>query len=240
MDLPTLIVFDFDHTIVDDNTDLIVRNLLPDDQLTDEVQNLYLQNGWTLYMNKIFELLHKNSIGLKEIEAAIIDIPPSPGFDALIKELHIRGYEIIIISDSNSLLIDIWLKSRQLDNLISKVFTNPAHVSDDGMIKINMYHVQDFCKLSMINLCKGHILENYIKERLEEKIHFKRIAYVGDGKNDLCPVLRLSENDLAFPRIDYPLLKKLKKYQTKDIIQTVKATIIPWSNGHEILRYLNN
>ncbi|XP_015173726.1 PREDICTED: probable phosphatase phospho2 isoform X2 [Polistes dominula] len=148
MDLPTLIVFDFDHTIVDDNTDLIVRNLLPDDQLTDEVQNLYLKNGWTLYMNKIFELLHKNSIGLKEIEAAIIDIPSTPGFDVLIKELHILGYEIIIISDSNSLLIDIWLKSRQLDKSISKVFTNPAHVSDDGMIKINMYHVQDFCKLS--------------------------------------------------------------------------------------------
>ncbi|KAF7380763.1 hypothetical protein V1477_019676 [Vespula maculifrons] len=238
MDLPTLIAFDFDHTIVDDNTDFVVRNLLSEDQLTDEVQNLYLTNGWTLYMKKIFELLHQNSIGLKEIEAAITNISPTPGFDILLKELHSLGYEIIIISDSNSLLIDIWLKSRQLDNLITKVFTNPAHVSDDGMIQIKMYHVQDFCKLSMVNLCKGHILENYIKERSEAGIHFKRIVYVGDGKNDFCPVLRLSENDLAFPRMDYPLLKKLNECKNNETCK-VKATIIPWSNGFEILHNLN-
>lgn len=238
MDLPALVAFDFDHTIVDDNTDFVVRDLLPKDQLTDEVQNLYRTNGWTLYMSKIFELLHQNSIGLKEIESSIINIPPTPGFDVLLKLLHSLGYEIIIISDSNSLLIDMWLKSRKLDNLITKVFTNPAHVSDDGMIKIKMYHVQDFCELSMINLCKGHILENYIKERLEAGIHFKRIAYVGDGKNDLCPVLRLSENDLAFPRMNYPLLKKLNEYKTNET-HKVKATIIPWSKGSDISNNLH-
>ncbi|KAK2585635.1 hypothetical protein KPH14_010259 [Odynerus spinipes] len=238
MNLPTLVAFDFDHTIVDNNTDVVIRKLLPVDQLTEDVQDLYLTSGWTMYMGKIFELLHKNSIGLKEIEAAIVNIPPTPGFDILLKKLHSLGHEMIIVSDSNSLFIDMWLKSINLDNLFTKIFTNPAHVSDDGMIKIKMYHVQDSCKLSTINLCKGQILEKYIKERLEEGINFKRIAYVGDGKNDLCPILRLSENDLAFARIDYPLIKELDEYKDNET-KTIKATIIPWSNGLEILSHLN-
>lgn len=233
-----LVAFDFDYTIVDDNTDIVVRKLLPEDQLTDDVQDLYSISGWTMYMGKIFELLHKNSVGLKEIEEAIVNIPTTPGFDILLKELYSLGCEIIIISDSNSIFIDMWLKSKNLDNLISKIYTNPAHISDDGVLKIQMYHVQDSCKLSTINLCKGSILEDHIKERLKEGINFKGIAYVGDGKNDLCPILRLSENDLGFARVNYPLIRKLEEYKNNES-STIKATIIPWSNGSEILNHLN-
>ena len=49
-------------------------------------------------------------------------------------------------------------------------------------------------------MCKGDIIEEYIKERGEKGVVYDFIAYSGDGKNDLCPTLRLSENDLAFPR----------------------------------------
>ena len=49
-------------------------------------------------------------------------------------------------------------------------------------------------------MCKGDIIEEYIKERREQGVVYDFIAYSGDGENDLCPTLRLSENDLAFPR----------------------------------------
>ena len=52
-------------------------------------------------------------------------------------------------------------------------------------------------------MCKGNIVEDYIKERKEQGVVYDFIAYSGDGKNDLCPTLRLSENDLAFPRCGF-------------------------------------
>ena len=49
-------------------------------------------------------------------------------------------------------------------------------------------------------MCKGDIIEEYIKERREQGVVYDLFAYSGDGKNDLCPTLRLSGNDLSFPR----------------------------------------
>ncbi|XP_076625500.1 pyridoxal phosphate phosphatase PHOSPHO2 [Colletes latitarsis] len=232
-----LVAFDFDHTITNDNTDVVARKLLPQEKLTDSVKELCRSSGWIAYMAKIFELLHSNYIDIKQIERAIVNIPPVPGIEKLLRELHSNGYEIIIISDSNTLFISDWLKSKKLDHIIAQVFTNPAKLDDNGVIRLDMYHVQDFCKLSTVNLCKGQILESYIKKRRDEGVHFDRIVYVGDGKNDLCPILRLSERDLVFPRKDYMLMKILNGTENYEIPK-VKARIFPWSDGIQILKKL--
>lgn len=232
-----LVAFDFDHTITDDNTDIVARNLLPKEKITDSVKNLYRSSGWIAYMAKIFELLHSNSIDIKQIKTAIVNIPPVSGIETLLKELFVRGYEIIIISDSNTFFINEWLKNRNLNNIITQIFTNPAYVGDDGMIKLDMYHVQNSCKLSTVNLCKGQILEDYIKKRNNENVHFDRIIYIGDGKNDLCPILRLSERDIAFPREDYVLMKILNNTENNQIPK-INARVFPWNDGIQILKKL--
>ena len=232
-----LVAFDFDHTITDDNTDVVARKMLPREKLTDGVKDLFRSNGWIVYMRKIFQLLHDSSIDVKQIRNAIIGIPPVPGIEKLLRELHSNGCEIIIISDSNTLFISEWLKNRKLDEVVAQVFTNPARVDESGMIKVDMYHVQESCKLSTVNLCKGEILDSYIDKRRGEGVHFDRVVYVGDGKNDLCPILRLSERDLAFPRKDYVLVKILNGTENNEI-PNVKARVFPWSDGREILEKL--
>lgn len=232
-----LVAFDFDHTIANDNTDVVARKLLPEEKLPDNVKDLYRSSGWIAYMGKIFELLHSSSIDAKQIENAIVNIPAVPGIEKLLRELHGRGAEIIIISDSNTLFIDQWLTSKKLDNVITRVFTNPARIDEEGVMRVDMYHVQNTCKLSTVNLCKGQILEDYIKKRAGEGINFGRIAYVGDGRNDLCPILRLSEGDLAFPRKDYVLIKVLNNAESYEF-PPVKARVIPWSDGMHILQTL--
>ncbi|XP_076297283.1 putative phosphatase phospho2 [Lasioglossum baleicum] len=232
-----LVVFDFDHTISNDNTDIIARKLLPQEKLTDNVKELYRTSGWIPYMAKIFELLHSSLIDSKQIERAIIRIPSVPGIETLLKELHVRGCEIIIISDSNTLFIGQWLRNKKLDHIIAQVFTNPARVDDNGVIRIDMYHVQDSCKLSTVNLCKGQILESYMKQRKNEGVNFDRVAYVGDGKNDLCPSLRLTERDFVFPRQNYTLIKILDGSEKMDIPK-MRARVFPWSNGMQILEKL--
>lgn len=230
-----LVAFDFDHTIADENTDIVVRNLLPKEKITDEVTKLYRSDGWTAYMQKIFLLLHEHGIKPETIEEAVKKIPVTNGVDKLLEFLHKNNNEVIIISDSNSVFIQKWLEATCLSHTVRKVFTNPAHYDDDGCLRIQMYHVQDWCELSTKNLCKGHILEEYLKERKKAGVAFHRVVYVGDGKNDLCPCLRLGQSDIAFPRHGYALAEALC-----DSNQEMNASVHIWKNGEEIIEHLSN
>ncbi|XP_012235576.1 pyridoxal phosphate phosphatase PHOSPHO2 [Linepithema humile] len=230
-----LAAFDFDHTICDDNTDVVARKLLPEERIPKNVKDLYRSSGWIAYMDKIFELLHENSINAQQIENAIVNIPPVPGMEMLLNSLRDNGHEIIIISDSNSIFIDCWLKSKNLEHVVSRIFTNPARYDDDGRMRVNRYHTQRTCELSTVNLCKGQVLMDYVRERREQGKHFDKIVYAGDGKNDLCPVLRLSQTDLACPRKTYALIEALNKLPRDT---STKAKIVPWENGRDLHRNL--
>ncbi|KAL6260886.1 hypothetical protein P5V15_008413 [Pogonomyrmex californicus] len=230
MDQSVLVAFDFDQTICDNNTDVVVQQLLPTSLISKEIQDLYKSSGWVIYMNKIFELL-LDFVNYKQIEDAIINIPAVAGIEELLTSLKANGHEIIIISDSNSVFVGHWLKNRKLDHVISHVFTNPAHFDIAGRLWVHPYHMQHACSLSAINLCKGQILMDYIQERRKQGKNFKRIIYIGDGKNDLCPILRLSETDLACPRKNYALEDQLNKLSDSALI---KAKIVLWHNGTDL------
>lgn len=49
-----LLVFDFDHTLIDENSDEYVTRLAPGGQLPEEIKSLYEEDGWTDYMAEIF------------------------------------------------------------------------------------------------------------------------------------------------------------------------------------------
>ncbi|KYN03884.1 PREDICTED: pyridoxal phosphate phosphatase PHOSPHO2 [Cyphomyrmex costatus] len=228
MDHNVLVAFDFDHTICEGNTDLVVQNLLPT-EISEDVYNLRKSSGWIVYMNKIFELLHKNSVKAHQIENIIIGIPAVSGMQRLLTSLHNNSHEIIIISDSNSMFIDSWLRSRQLDRVVSQVFTNPARY-DEGRLRVDPYHTQYTCQMSAVNLCKGQILTDYIQDKYKQGKSYERIVYIGDGRNDLCPILRLSEADLACPRKGYSLINRLNESTS----MSTKAKIVPWENGTDL------
>ena len=140
---------------------------------------------------------------------------------------------IIIISDSNSEFIHHILKEYKLSEKVDKVFTNPARWTEEGKLEIGPYHHQETCKLSTENLCKGQILEDYIGESKKE---FSFVCYVGDGRNDFCPSLRLSENDLTCVRKGFSLEKYIPQMEQKGF--KVKAEMLLWNDADQILARL--
>ncbi|XP_071447513.1 pyridoxal phosphate phosphatase PHOSPHO2-like [Hetaerina americana] len=229
-----LAAFDFDNTIIEGNSDIVVKNLLPDEELTEDVRCLYKSDGWTAYMRRIFQLLHGSNFSPSDILSAVRNVPFTPGMKELLKWLHEVNGETIIISDSNSVFINDYLQNSSLDKCVTKVFTNPAVFNDSACLEIEMYHYQDWCKLSTKNLCKGHILEAYIQERSKENVDFPFVVYVGDGANDFCPSLRLNEQDITCPRVGYTLEKKIMNAKENDP-GSVKASVVPWTNGNDII-----
>ncbi|XP_063229859.1 probable phosphatase phospho1 isoform X3 [Bacillus rossius redtenbacheri] len=234
MQKPFLFAFDFDHTIVDDNTDTVARDLVPREKIPKHVEELYAVDGWTTYMGEVFKILHASSITPAQIKAAVRAIPAVPHLDDLLRYLRENDCEVVVISDSNSVFIEEWLRGSSLDATVRRVFTNPAHFSEDGLLHISMHHLQDWCKLSSKNLCKGHILERYIEGRRAEGVSFPRVSYVGDGRNDLCPSLRLSADDLVFPRIGFALHKAIEKQEA-----ALEASVHPWRDGSDIMNVVS-
>lgn len=220
-----LAVFDFDHTIVDGNSDIVARNIIVPPALIPNSKD-YPQN-WTQYMQQVFNIIKNINIPAQKIIDVVSLMGPTDGMLKLIRSLNKNNVDIIVASDSNTLFIQNWLKYNKLLEAVSCIYTNPAKIEDD-LIKIEPYELQHACTMCNINMCKGTIVKEHLS-RTDKK--YDSIFYFGDGKNDLCPVLKLSQTDIAFPRLGYVLDNLLKSH-------TTLAKVKPWSTGDDIYEYL--
>jgi pyridoxal phosphate phosphatase PHOSPHO2 len=241
-----LAVFDFDHTLLDDNSDTAVIALADKDNIPKEIKAIQHTEGWTAFMQAVFIHLRERGVTSSEIKELIKSLPPVNGVLELIKELKKTDTsDIIIISDCNSIFIKIWLESHGIDKFITKTFTNPSEVVNDTF-KIFPYHHQETCKLSTKNLCKGQVLEEFVAEQNEKGINYDRIVYTGDGVNDFCPVLRLHTNDLACVRNNFKLLELVtqaktgKSFDNSGKPHVVKAEVFVWDSGIDILQHIKH
>ncbi|XP_023335045.1 pyridoxal phosphate phosphatase PHOSPHO2-like [Eurytemora carolleeae] len=154
-----LLVFDFDQTIADLNTDVEVQKLHPEGKIpeTSEIHKLYDKTGWTDYMGAVFKLLHSHNISKDQILELMGSLQFTPGMVELLKtSVEEHNAKIIIISDSNSVFIEHILEYNGLKHLVDAVFTNPAEWGEEGLT-IKPYHHQVECELSTQNLCKEKI-----------------------------------------------------------------------------------
>lgn len=234
-----MVAFDFDNTIAIENTDIIIRNLVfpTSEEIPSNYYDVYKEFGWTRYMQSIFDELHKQHINQDDIVKAIQAIPEMPGILNLIKELKKLNFDIIIISDSNEVFINEWLEFNNIKELVNVIFTNTAKFDDLGLLNILPYHYQTDCPNCTTSICKGKILNQFKNEKIEKNINYKRVLYVGDGGNDYCPVLQLAECDYGCARDGFPLAKKLNRLPENDEIN-VKATILYWKDGYELLEQI--
>ena len=226
-----LLVFDFDHTIINENSDVLVQELAPNGKIPPHIKSLYTDRGWTPFMREVFVYLHQNEVTSSQIQNFMKALPFAPGMPALLSQLLQKqdSIEAIIISDSNECFIQTILDDKGYTSVFEKVFTNPASFDADGILRLKPYHQQDWCDLCTTNLCKGSVMEEHISEATRNGNTFDCIAYIGDGSNEICPSLRLSEHDIVFPREGYRLQKKLKEYQNR-----VKCQVVSWEDAGTI------
>jgi pyridoxal phosphate phosphatase PHOSPHO2 len=232
--IKNLAVFDFDHTICEDNTDIVVRNLL-EGEIPDDVKNLHKTAGWIAYMDSIFKILNKNGIKKDKIRSAIVNIPEVSGMKNCMKLLKDHNFTIIIISDSNSEFISTWNRFNSIEPYVDFVFTNPAKFNNNGLLELKPYHIQRDCKLSSVNLCKGQILNNFINDQfINFNTKYNFTVYAGDGKNDICPMLKLPKNSLACVREGFYAAREIEKFCTQSN-HKLKAKLVKWKDATDLI-----
>uniref|UniRef100_A0A8C5S9X3 Phosphatase, orphan 2 n=1 Tax=Laticauda laticaudata TaxID=8630 RepID=A0A8C5S9X3_LATLA len=232
-----LLVFDFDHTIVDENSDTWIVKCAPGSKLPDEIKNSYQKGHWTEYMDRVFRYLGDNGVREEDMKRTMTTIPFTSGMISLLDFIgkHKGFFDCIIISDSNTVFIDWILKAANVFQLFDEVFTNPASFDSFGYLSVKNCHIHD-CTKCPINLCKRKVLEEFLESNFTSRVKYSQIVYIGDGGNDLCPVMCLKKNDVVMPRHGY-ILEKMISQLAQDLAP-LEASVLVWSSGLEILAYL--
>ncbi|KAI0675254.1 phosphatase phospho-type [Trametes maxima] len=210
-----LIVFDFDWSLADQDSDRWVFEVLAP-KLRKKMKELKKEVQWTdlvaQSLKELFDLGGKR----EEIEDALRIMPFHPAMIRGTSALKSRGKTTFFcLSNANIIFITTILKSKGLENLFDEIITNPAEWDPSGLLKlrrrVDPAGPQHECKVGCSpNMCKGDELTAFLERHQPE---FDRIVYVGDGSNDLCPVLRLRKQDVVFCRRFRGLYNLIKPYE---------------------------
>ncbi|XP_040827622.1 pyridoxal phosphate phosphatase PHOSPHO2 isoform X2 [Ochotona curzoniae] len=232
-----LLVFDFDNTIIDDNSDTWIVQCAPDRKLPVELRESYQKGFWTEFMGRVFKYLGDEGVGEEEMKRAVTSIPFTPGMVELFSFIRKNKdkFDCIIISDSNSIFIDWVLEAARFHDVFDRVFTNPAGFDNNGYLTVKNYHTHT-CNRCPRNLCKNVVLEEFIDKQLKQAVNYTQIVYIGDGGNDVCPVSFLKKKDVAMPRKGYTLQKTLSKMSGN--LEPMESSVLVWSSGVEIISHL--
>ncbi|XP_072117994.1 pyridoxal phosphate phosphatase PHOSPHO2 [Mobula birostris] len=234
--MKSLLIFDFDHTIVDENSDTWVVRCTPEKKLPDWFHKKYNGKHWNEYMRRVLGYIGDQGIKELEIKQIMESIPYCSGMVDLLKFIcQIKKHvDCIIISDSNTVFINWILESTNTRLAFDSILTNPATFDEQGYLRIESFHSHS-CPQCPDNLCKRKALNEFVANQLKLGVQYKKIIYIGDGGNDLCPIESLKENDVAMVRKGYRLEKLID-----EMLERLLPMIVIWSSGEEIISYLKN
>ncbi|XP_060194460.1 inorganic pyrophosphatase 2-like [Lycium barbarum] len=223
-----LVIFDFDKTIIDVDSDNWVVDELG---LTNMFNQLLPIMRWNSLMDRMMKEFHAQGKTIKHIEEVLKRVPIHSRIVPCIKSAHALGCDLRIVSDANVFFIETILKHLGIRDCFSEINTNPCYVDEeDNRVRIFPYDDFHGCNNPCPpNMCKGLILERI----MQAEGNNKRMIYIGDGSGDFCPSLKLREGDFVMPRKDFPAWNLIKENTT-----LVKAPVHEWTDGEELERIL--
>lgn len=221
-----LAAIDFDKTIVERDSYLVVSELLPAAKRGKKLDELLARRGWITYIEAVLKLLYsEQKVDSRAVGRCVRLMEPVPGMLRLLRHLGgMPALDMCIISDANSYFIDEWLQDHGIADLFCAVFTNPACVQASGELLVLPFEEQTQCDLCPANLCKGAVVQQLIDSGV-----YKRVVYVGDSCNDLCAMRHLRPGDVACIRRGYELHGKMAAHGKE-----LKCRVLSWRDGHEL------
>ncbi|KAF4620630.1 hypothetical protein D9613_000433 [Agrocybe pediades] len=233
-----LVVFDFDWSMADQDTDRWIFEVLAPD-LRRKMKTLKDEVQWTDLVAQSLREAYARGITREQIIHTLEIMPYHPAMVRAVTNLKKRGETTFLcLSNANSVFISTILKSKGLEDLFDEIITNPAEWDPSGLLKlrrrVDPEGPQHSCKVGCSpNMCKGEELEAFLARK---GVEYDHIAYVGDGSNDFCPILRLRAQDTNFCRTGRGLQKRIEKEGEKE---GLKCKVDYWGGAWEIEEKFN-
>ncbi|KAK9208722.1 hypothetical protein WN944_001082 [Citrus x changshan-huyou] len=226
-----VVVFDFDRTLIDGDSDNWVVTQMG---LTHLFNQLRSTLPWNSLMDRMMKELHSQGKTVEDIANCLRQCPLDSHVAAAIKSAHSLGCDLKIVSDANQFYIETIMEHHGLLGCFSEIYTNPTCVDEQGRLRILPYHDSTLshhgCNLCPSNLCKGFVLDHVCTSFGCGK---QRFIYLGDGRGDFCPTLKLRDCDFVMPRKNYPLWDRICSNP-----MLIKAKVHEWSSAEELKKIL--
>ena len=230
-----LVIFDFDQTIIDLDSEFSMVEKYAPDLYKEKNGDLYVKDHWIEFNNYIYTRIIQNGFTYEDVKKHFQSLNLSPKMEELLNYLRENKskFETIIVTGNNEQVVDLVLSSHGIKDCFDYILCNKSILDEKNIFKIWAVNEKyENCEDDKPFLCKSLFFEDFIKDK---KNCFDRIFYIGDGRNDFCLSKKLGKNDIVFPRFNYSLYKILFDKNGKN---EVKAKIIPWNNGKDILDVL--
>lgn len=253
-------IFDFDYTIINANSTRYLNKLIIEKQLSEkrepvrtpsiselnqfkypeQIEKYRSDRNSTIFYQEVFKYMFTNyEITREKIEKCLKGILISESMKKLFKILHENDFQLIIVSDSNTFVIETIIQQNGLTDFFgNRIFANKMEFDSNGLVTI--FPCIDVEKIDMLNCvketCRDNICKRFVVNTFLSKFHsIKQIIYVGDGKIDFCPGVGLRQGDIFFVKKNSSLARFLKDDLNKN---KIRADIIYWKNSNDILNHL--
>mmetsp|Transcript_4756 Transcript_4756/g.9959 ORF Transcript_4756/g.9959 Transcript_4756/m.9959 type:complete len:263 (-) Transcript_4756:70-858(-) len=256
-----LVLWDFDWSLINENSDYYVVQELGDPH-TIEMQKNYDRHAktFTVLMREVFnDMCIRLGRTQEDFEKCLSKIPVFDENLGVIKSLHAHGVVQEVVSDANAYLIDTVLKSYNVRGAISTIRSHRAEwIEDEGSngaecLYVSQLHGEDQpahnCDVCPRHLCKGVVVQKSLEsaQQREDSDCISHIAYVGDGYGDFCALRQILRYAQEKKGVKIALCIR-KGYPLEKVVQQ-KAQLLPpradrhfqfWENGRELSSILSN
>ena len=224
----SLVIFDFDNTMVDCDVLYYQCHLGLTEEETSELEKMEETGYFEDMIQSFYDKLKQKNKTINDVNNYIDTIKLSSGFKELVQYLNNNKdkYELIIISGNIDYPIKRILQNESILDCFKKIIASPSIIDQNRIIKVSSL-VKGQCNNCQPNPCKTFLTKEYIKSN-----KFKNIIFICDGFNDYCLASNLNNDDILFDRKNYKLFKRL--YEKNDI-KYLKCKIFDWNNGNDIL-----
>jgi 2,3-diketo-5-methylthio-1-phosphopentane phosphatase len=225
----TLVIFDFDQTIINGDTYSILISLL--NRGKEELEKMTKSDiSWIDFNKILFQKLKENEVNIEVIRKRVMSIELNKNMKDVLEFLKINKdkFKPIIISGSIKLIVQLILENYGCLDVIEEIHCHEARLDDDKYLHyVEKEHKN--CGECSWAICKAVILQDVLKK---DRKKYEKLIYVGDGLIDKCPIKILKETDSLYPRMNYPLYKCLYE---DGYIHQCKCKVHPWEDGNKIL-----
>lgn len=244
----TLFIWDFDRTVILDDTDYASVHSLYPSLIQTHLHNRQRvrRHGWLTVMNDAFNVLFEQGYAASDIisaAAANTNLPAATA-SAIRSISETNNASSVIVSDSNTLFINECLLRNGLSpsaHFADEIHTNVAHIDVNKKLKVSPYtHVygEHTCKTCPSNLCKGQVSQEIIAKKVHQHHSSRqsfRVVYIGDGTNDFCAVRSLHGglDDKVLYRKGYALGQLINDGHSLPSSDN-NITCLPWEDAQQL------
>ena len=234
----TSMIFDFDQTIVDQDSIYEQARITLSKEEYEKVMEIDNFDYYDAF-NYFFKKEKESGLSLKDINANFEKLSLSPKISELFD--YIRNtkskYDLLLLSGDIDYVIKYVLQYHKIFDLFSYIICNKAEIQDEIAERIIYVPRDQFphnCDLCISSQCKGLELKKYLEKNSRNK--FNKIIFVCDGGNDFCPSKKiLRKGDIVFPRVDHGLHKELFE---KNLKNELVCDVYPLKSADEIISKL--